>query len=200
VAYERKDAHYRRAKAAGYRARSAYKLIELDDRYGILHPADLVVDLGAWPGAWLQVAGERVAPRGRVVGIDLVAVAPLGLPHVSSLVGDVRDPAAVDALAERLGDRAHVVLSDLAPKLTGVPEADEARAAELGSAALEVTGRVLRRGGRFVMKVFMNADFPRLIGRLRADFEQVKTTKPGATRRGSSEVYAIAFGYRSPCG
>jgi 23S rRNA (uridine2552-2'-O)-methyltransferase len=90
VAYERKDAHYRRAKAAGYRARSAYKLIELDDRYGILHPADLVVDLGAWPGAWLQVAGERVAPRGRVVGIDLVAVTPLGLPHVSSLVGDVR--------------------------------------------------------------------------------------------------------------
>ena len=198
--YERKDVHYRRAKAAGYRARSAYKLIELDDRHRILHPGDLVADLGAWPGAWLQVAAERITPRGRVVGIDLVEVASLGLPHVSCLVGDVRDPAAISALVDRLGDRATVIISDLAPKLTGVRDTDDARTTELGAATLRVARRALRPAGRLVMKAFMNADFPLLIGRLRAEFEHVKTTKPEATRRGSSEVYAIATGYRTPCG
>ncbi len=200
MAYERKDVHYRRAKAAGYRARSAYKLIELDDRHRVLLPGDRVVDLGAWPGAWLQVAAERVRPRGRVVGIDLVEIAPLGVPHVACLVGDVRNPASIEALAARLGGRATVVLSDLAPKLTGVRHTDEARAAELGGATLDVAARLLRPGGRLVMKLFMNSDFPLLIGRLRADFDQVKTTKPHATRHGSSEVYAIATGYRPSCG
>jgi 23S rRNA (uridine2552-2'-O)-methyltransferase len=200
VAYERKDVHYRRAKAAGYRARSAYKLIELDDRHRVLRPGDLVADLGAWPGAWLQVAAERVTPRGKVVGIDLVRVEPLGLRHVACMVGDVRDPAAIAALAHQLGDQASVILSDLAPKLSGVRETDEARAAELGAATLDVARRLLRPAGRLVMKAFMNTDFTALIGRLRADFDDVKTTKPEATRRGSSELYVIASGHRPTCG
>jgi 23S rRNA (uridine2552-2'-O)-methyltransferase len=200
VAYERKDVHYRRAKAAGYRARSAYKLIELDDRHRVLRPGDLVADLGAWPGAWLQVAAERVTPRGKVVGIDLVRVEPLGLRHVACMVGDVRDPAAIAALAHQLGDQASVILSDLAPKLSGVRETDEARAAELGAATLDVARRLLRPAGRLVMKAFMNTDFTALIGRLRADFDDVKTTKPEATRRGSSELYVIASGHRPACG
>jgi 23S rRNA (uridine2552-2'-O)-methyltransferase len=200
VAYERKDVHYRRAKAAGYRARSAYKLIELDDRYHVLRAGDLVVDLGAWPGAWLQVAAERVLPGGRVVGIDLVRIDPLGLRHVASVIGDVRDPAAIAALADHLGEPATVVLSDLAPKLTGIRDTDEARATELGAATLDVARRLLRPGGRLVMKAFMNGDFRALIERIRADFEDVKTTKPEATRRGSSELYVIAKGHRPSCG
>ena len=200
MAYERKDVHYRRAKAAGYRARSAYKLVELDDRHRLLRPGDLIIDLGAWPGAWLQVAAERVTPRGRVVGVDLVAIAPLGMPHVLSVVGDVRDPSTICALADRLGDRATVILSDLSPKLTGVRDTDDARSAELGAATMEVTRQLLRPGGRLVTKTFMNADFPALIGRLRGDFEQVRTTKPVATRRGSSELYVIASGYAPSCG
>ncbi len=200
MAYDRKDVHYRRAKVAGYRARSAYKLIELDDRYRVLRTGDRVADLGAWPGAWLQVAAERVGPGGRVVGLDVMAVAPLGLPHVACLVGDVRDAGAIAALAERLGDRATVVLSDLAPKLTGVRDTDEARATELGSAALDAARRLLRPGGRLVMKLFMNSDFPRLVRRLRDEFTQVKTTKPHTSRHGSSEVYAVGLGYRPSCG
>ena len=200
--YERHDAHFRRARAAGYRARSAYKLIELDDRFHLLRACDRVVDLGAWPGAWLQVAAERVGPEGLVVGLDLSPVTPLGLPHVAVLVGDVRDPNAIAAIRERLEGRAAVVLSDLAPKLTGVRETDEARTTELAAAALDATGELLRPGGRLLMKLFMNSDFARLIGRLRETFEQVKTTRPGASRRGSAEVYAAGIGYRSPpsCG
>jgi 23S rRNA (uridine2552-2'-O)-methyltransferase len=200
VAYDRKDVHYRRAKAAGYRARSAYKLIELDDRHRVLRAGDLVADLGAWPGAWLQVAAERVGARGRVVGLDVMDVTPLGLPHVACVVGDVRDAGAIEAVAERLGDRATVILSDLAPKLTGVRDTDEARATELNSAALDAARRLLRPGGRLLMKLFMNANFPLLIGRLRTEFAEVKTTRPETTRRSSSEVYAVALGYRASCG
>jgi 23S rRNA (uridine2552-2'-O)-methyltransferase len=202
VAYERHDAHFRRARAAGYRARSAYKLIELDDRFRILRTGDRVADLGAWPGAWLQVAAERVGPAGRVVGIDLSAVTPLGAPHVAVLVGDVRDPDAIAAVVAALGGPAGVLLSDLAPKLTGIRDTDEARVTELAGAALDAAPRLLRPGGQMLMKLFMNSDFPALIARMRTTFAQVKTTKPEAIRRGSSEVYAAGLGYRPPpsCG
>lgn len=200
VTYQRKDVHYRRAKAAGYRARSAYKLIELDDRHRVLRAGDRVADLGAWPGAWLQVAAGRVAPGGRVVGIDLVEVAPLGVPHVASVVGDVRDPAALAALEDRLGGHASVVLSDLAPKLTGVRHTDEAHATELAGAAMDAAHRLLSPGGKLVIKIFMNSDFAAVVARLRGEFAEVKTTKPDSTRRGSSEVYAVAIGHRPSCG
>jgi len=202
VVYDRRDTHYRRARAAGYRARSAYKLIELDDRFHLLRPRDRVVDLGAWPGAWLQVAAERVGSGGRVVGLDLTDVAPLDLPHVSVLLGDVRDRAVILAIKARLGGEAAVVLSDLAPKLTGVRETDEARTTELAAAALDAAVELLRPGGRLLLKLFMNSDFAQLVERMRGTFAQVKTTKPEATRRGSSEVYAVGTGFRPspPCG
>ena len=200
MSYDRKDARYRQAKAAGYRARSAYKLIELDDRFHLLHRGDVVADLGAWPGAWMQVAAERVGPRGRVVGIDLAAVAPLALPRVSSLVGDVRDAAAIEALRAQLGGPASVVLCDVAPKLSGVRASDDARAAELIAAALDATGRLLRSGGRLLVKLFMNEDYGTHVARLRASFADVRTTRPEASRRSSSELYAACFGYSAACG
>ena len=200
--YQRHDAHFRRARAAGYRARSAYKLIELDDRFRILRAGDLVADLGAWPGAWLQVASERVGPAGRVAGIDLTRVSPLGAPNVIVLVGDVRDPGAIAALRQALGGPASVVLSDLAPKLTGVRDTDEARTTELAHAALVGAAELLRPQGRMLMKLFMNSEFPALVDRMRQNFAQVKTTKPEATRRSSSEVYALGLRFRPPssCG
>lgn len=200
MTYERKDAHYRRAKAAGYRARSAYKLAELDDRFRLLRAGDRVVDLGAWPGAWVQVAAERVGPTGRVVGVDLTRIDPLRLPNVELLVGDVRDPAVLGAVREQLGDEASVVLSDLAPKLTGIRDTDEARCTELAMATLDACAALLRRDGRLLVKLFMNADYPQVLERLRGAFRQVKTTRPEASRRGSSELYAIATGYAVACG
>ena len=200
MSYDRKDARYRQAKAAGYRARSAYKLIELDDRFRLIRRGDVVADLGAWPGAWMQVAAERVGPEGRVVGLDVVGIAPLASPHVSSLVGDVRDTAAVESLRAQLGAPASVVLCDVAPKLSGVRASDDARASELIAAALDASARLLRPGGRLLVKLFMNEDYGAHVARLRASFTDVRTTRPEASRRGSSELYAACFGYTAACG
>jgi 23S rRNA (uridine2552-2'-O)-methyltransferase len=198
VGYERKDAHYRRAKAAGFRARSAYKLIELDQRFGLLRPGDRVVDLGAWPGAWMQVALERVGAKGRVVGVDLVEPAPL--PGADLVVGDVRDPAALSAAVARLGGLATVVLCDVAPKLTGIRAADEARAEKLVDAVLCALPALLRPGGRLLVKLFMGSSHEDVMRRLRSHFASVRTTRPEASRRGSSELYAIGVGFRTGCG
>ncbi|MCW5889362.1 MAG: RlmE family RNA methyltransferase [bacterium] len=197
MSYERKDAHYRKAKATGLRARSAFKLEELDARYRLLRPGDHVVDLGAWPGGWLQVAAARVGPRGRVVGVDLQAIAPLG-PNVVTLSGDIGDPATVALVRERLGRPADVVLSDLAPKLSGIRDADEARATALVGTVLDVLPMLLRPDGRLLVKLFTNPSQRELVARIGTQFHDVRTTRPEASRRGSSELYAVATSYRGP--
>ena len=194
--YQRKDRFYDRAKAGGYRARSAYKLQELDDRYRLLRPGARVVDLGAWPGAWLQVAAERIGSSGRAVGLDLVAIQPLGLPQVQTLAGDVRDPQTLSAVVAALGNRADVVLCDIAPKLSGVHAADESRRAELLRALVGALPDLLAPGGGLLLKLFMDDAFQATLTGLRATFEQVRATRPEATRRGSAELYIVAHRYR----
>lgn len=196
MTYERKDAHYRRARAEGYRARSIYKLAELDRRYRILRRGDAVVDLGAWPGAWLQLALERVGAEGRIVGVDLAAIEKLPAPNVALVVGDVRDPGTADIVLERLGRRADVVLSDLAPKLTGIRATDEARSEELNATTLALLPRLLAASGRFIMKTFMKPGFEATLRETRARFAEVRTTRPDATRRGSSELYVVGLDFR----
>jgi 23S rRNA (uridine2552-2'-O)-methyltransferase len=196
MTYRRKDAYYRRARAAGYRARSAYKLAELDDRFHLLRPGDAVVDLGAWPGGWLQVALERVGPGGRVVGVDVTGIDPLSAPNVRLVVGDVREAATLERAVAALGRPANVVLSDLAPKLTGVRDTDEARCAALVDGVLGGLPILLRPGGALLMKVFMSAEYERTMAALRDTFAAVRTTRPEATRQRSSELYAVGTGYR----
>src|SRR5205809_7728096 len=127
MSYRRKDAYYRRARATGYRARSAYKLAQLDSRFRLLRRGDAVVALGAWPGGWLQVALEAVGPRGRVVGVDLVPVEPLPALNLRLVSGDVRDPSTWRVVLEHLGRPADVVLSELSTTLTKIKETDESR-------------------------------------------------------------------------
>ena len=196
MTYRRKDAFYRRARAAGYRARSAYKLAETDDRFRLLRRGDFVVDLGAWPGGWLQVILERVGAEGRVVGVDLTEIPPFGTPNVLLVTGDVRDPATAQSVLDLLGRRADVLLSDLSPKLTGVRAADEARFADLVGATLDLLPSLLRPGGRLLTKLFMSPDHERIVDRLRASFGDLKVTRAEATRQGSAELYAIAFDHR----
>jgi len=192
--YQRKDRFYRRAKAQGLRSRAAFKLQDLDRR--VLRPGDRVVDLGCWPGGWLQIAARRVGKSGRVVGVDVRELGPLGLANTQVIRTDVADERAVAQILQALEGLADVVLSDLSPQLTGIRDRDEANAAELVRAALIVAEKTLRPGGTLICKVFMNSDYPAMLAKARRQFEGVTATRSEATRKGSAELYWIARGYR----
>jgi 23S rRNA (uridine2552-2'-O)-methyltransferase len=196
MTYQRKDAFHRRAQAEGYRARSAYKLAELDRRYRLLGRGDRVVDLGAWPGGWLQVAAERVGPRGRLVGVDLTPIEPLPGANIALIAGDALDPAVHEAIRAALEGPADVVLSDLAPKLTGVRATDEARTEALAEGVVAALPALLAPGGKLLLKTFMAPGHAALLSSLRPRFTRVDTTRPPATRPGSSELYVVSTGYR----
>ncbi len=194
--YERKDPLYRRAKREGYRSRAAYKLAELQRRVRLIRPGDAVVDLGAWPGGWLQVAAELVGPRGRVVGVDRTALEPLADARIVVLEADATDPALPARVRELLGRPADVVLSDMAPKLTGIAPRDDARAAELLAAAHAFAAAVLRPGGTLIEKTFGGVEMEIARAALRETFGRVRLVGLEATRKGSSELYLVASDYR----
>jgi 23S rRNA (uridine2552-2'-O)-methyltransferase len=194
--YERKDAFYKKAKQEGYRSRSAYKLLELNREFHFLKPGDRVIDLGAWPGGWVQVAAGSVGPAGKVVGIDLVKLDPLPLANVTLVQGDATDPLQQEKLLMLLGGPADVLLSDMAPKLSGIREVDEARSIDLCRAALTCAPALLRLGRSLLLKVFMGPEHKVFLAELRAAFATVKATRPEATRKGSAETYVLASGLK----
>lgn len=186
------DAYVRQARAAGYRSRAAYKLLEIDQKDRLLKPGMRVLDLGAAPGGWSQVAGRKVGPRGRVVAIDLLEIAPIS--GVAVLRGDVRQPQARAAASDALGGAADLVLSDLSPNLSGIPGVDQARAAELARLALELAGELLKPSGALVVKVFQGEAFDQVLAEARRVFQTVLVRKPGASRGESRETYLLARG------
>lgn len=194
--YQRKDAFYQRAKAVGYRSRAAFKLLQLAERHRFFHRGDRVVDIGAWPGGWLQVAAQHVGPTGRAIGVDVQPIEPLPNRTVITLVGDITDRRTQERVTESCGGKADVLLSDLAPKLSGVRARDEAQAQALTECVLRLAEQVLRPGGTLVIKLFMGSELPRFVARLRALYRDVRTTRPAATRKESSEIYAVATGFR----
>ena len=198
--YERKDRLHQRAKDEGLRSRAAYKLEELQKEWKLLRSGQRVFDLGCWPGGWLEVAARLVGPQGRIVGVDLAAVEPpIPAAQVVSLVGDLEDPALAGRLREALGiERADVVLSDAAPKLTGVRERDRANEERLLEAVERLIPELLAPGGAFVVKILEGPEAQIVDKRIRESFAQAKTVKLDATRKGSSERYLVARGYRGP--
>ncbi len=198
--YERKDRLHQRAKDEGLRSRAAYKLDELQKEWKLIRSGQRVFDLGCWPGGWLEVAARLVGPSGRVVGVDLAAVEPpIPAAQVVSLVGDLEDPEIAAKLCAALGaERADVVLSDAAPKLTGVRERDRANEERLLEAVEALLPRLLAKGGAFVVKILEGPEAQVIDKRIRQAFEQAKTVKLDATRKGSSERYLVARGYRGP--
>jgi len=193
--YTRKDAAYREAKRTGYRSRAAIKLIDLDKRYRLLRAGAKVLDLGCWPGGWLQVAAERVGSEGRVVGIDLVATEPLTQPNVVVLEGDAADASMRERALDALGGCADLLLSDMAPKLSGVKPADRERQLALIDLVVSCAPHVLAPNGRAVVKLFSDVERD-ATKRLTAAFRSVDAHRPPSTRKGSSEIYAIASGPR----
>ena len=194
--YQRKDAFHARAKAEGFRSRAAYKLIELARSQRLVRSGDAVLDLGAWPGSWLQVAADLVGPRGLVCGVDLRPIHDVGRDNVFTVVGDVGDASVIEAVSSRAERAFDVVLSDLAPPLSGIRARDEARADELLDHVLTWTDELLRPGGHLVIKLFMGAGFEERRRRLRERFASVRLTRPDATRKGSAEVYAMGRNHR----
>lgn len=189
------DRYVRRARAVGYRSRAAFKLVEIDRSDRLFAPGQRVVDLGAAPGGWSQVAAERIGARGRVVAVDLLEVAPIG--GVTVVRGDFRDEATLRALAAALdGERADLVLSDLSPNLSGVAASDQAASGRLCGLALDFACAHLTPGGAFLVKAFQGSGFPAFLARLRADFEHVVSRKPDASRSRSTEMYLLARGPR----
>jgi 23S rRNA (uridine2552-2'-O)-methyltransferase len=188
------DRYFKQAKREGYLARSAYKLIELDDARRILARGQRVIDLGCAPGSWLQVAGERVGSEGLVVGIDLLPVAGVFPPNVRTLVADFTTVSVQDLLPG--GSPADVVLSDMAPNTSG--HGDHFRSIRLCETILDAMPILLRPGGSLVMKVFEGEAFPPLLARVRNSFSDVKVIKPRATRDPSRETYITARRFRPP--
>ncbi len=195
MAYQRKDTFYARAKDAGYRSRAAYKLLELTRRYDLIQRGDHVVDLGAWPGGWLQVAAQLTGPQGVVVGVDLQPIDRLGGP-VTTIAGDARDATVNAEIRARCAGRVDIVLSDLAPKLSGVRDRDTAQAIALAESALAIADHLLRPGGRLLLKLFTAPETDGVVAAARRRFQRVKLTRPEATRRGSAELYLVCLGFR----
>ena len=192
------DPYVEEAKRRGYRSRAAFKLTEIDDRYHFLKPGMIVLDLGAAPGGWSQIAAERVGSgdgKGQVLAIDLTEIEPL--PGVEVLAQDVsaeNAPATIRAVLK--GDRADVVLSDMASPATGHRATDHIRVVALVEAALDLAEDVLKPGGTFLAKVFQGGAGGELVTRLKRSFAKVHHVKPKASRKESPEVYVLATGFR----
>jgi 23S rRNA (uridine2552-2'-O)-methyltransferase len=190
------DPYVRRAQDAGYRSRAAFKLLEIDRKDRLLRPGLRVLDLGAAPGGWAQVAAERVRPGGRVVAVDLLEIASLS--GVTVLRGDVREASVRAALVDALAGPPDLVLCDMSPKLSGIAAADQARAAQLVEQAAAFAREILQPQGAFVCKIFHGEAFSELLALLKRSFAAVQVRKPSASRSESRETYVLARGPRRP--
>ena len=189
------DPYVQRAKAEGYRSRAAYKLLELDKKDRLLVPGQLVVDLGAAPGSWSQVVVAKLGTKGRVVAVDLLPMEPLVGVHF--VQGDFREQEVLDALLLALGGRkADLVISDLAPNISGIGVSDQARSMYLCELALEFARQCLAPGGSLLVKVFQGAGFTEFLAAMRKAFAKVGSRKPEASRGRSSEMYLLGKGLK----
>jgi len=189
------DPYVQRSKREGYRSRSAYKLTEIDERDRLLKPGQVIVDLGAAPGGWTQVAAQRVGSKGRVVGIDLLEVE--AVPGATLIQADFTSRRGLEAVKDALaGQGADLVLSDMAPNLSGIAVSDQARCMALAEAALEFATAHLKPDGAFLVKVFQGSGYDEFLRALRAAFVKVAVRKPDASRGESAEQYLLGRGLK----
>lgn len=189
------DPFVRRAHVEGMRSRAAYKLEELLERDLVLRPGMVVVDLGAAPGGWSQVAQEWLKGRGRVIALDILAMDPL--PGVEFIEGDFTDDAVLEQLTQLIGDvKVDLVLSDMAPNMSGVASVDQVRSTMLAELALEFAQSRLKKGGAFLVKLFQGEGFDAYLKQLRSGFDKLSLRKPKASRGRSREIYALATGFK----
>jgi len=192
---KKREHYYKEAKKHGYRARSAFKLKQIQKRYHLLREGDTIVDLGAAPGGWSQVASEFIGSKGFIVGIDLSYISPL--PDVHFLRGDATQKQTIEQLQEILGARdVDVVLSDMSPNISGNYSMDHARSIHLCTQSLQIATQLLRENGSFVCKIFMGELLDEFINEVSDHFTLIKRFSPPASRKSSSEIYLIAKHYK----
>lgn len=194
VSERKRDYYYRRAKKEQYRSRAAYKLFQINERFNVIHPGHKVVDLGASPGGWSQVASELTGKSGRVIAVDIRRMRPF--EGVEFILGDIRDKEVVDTLLERLNGTADVILSDMSPNISGHYSMDHARSIELCESALEFARQALGDRGSMIVKVFEGDLYQGFFKKTKRNFGNVKAHAPDASRPASSEIYIIAKGFR----
>ncbi len=187
----KKDYYYRLAKREGYRSRAAYKLIEIQEKFNIIGQNDDVLDLGSFPGSWLQVS--RFLTSGKVVGVDLKEIKPIS--GVYTIKGDITDEETLKKIRE-VCKKFDVILSDASPKTTGIDDLDSYRSYEIAMSVLKIADEVLRKGGNLVLKVFQSGEMGEILRKARKRFKYVKVTKPKASKKYSKEVYIVCKGFK----
>jgi 23S rRNA (uridine2552-2'-O)-methyltransferase len=186
------DPYVQMAQKDGYRSRAAYKLLEIDERDHLVKAGMVVVDLGATPGGWSQVVANKVGDKGKVIALDLLPLAPLA--RVEFILGDFREESVLTQLEEKLeGKQIGLVISDMAPNISGIDSADQARSVHLAELALEFAVQHLKPGGTFLVKVFQGSGFEEYVKLMRTHFKKVVSRKPKASRDRSSEVYMLGM-------
>ena len=194
---ERKNEfYYKKAKAENYRSRSIYKLVQANEKYGFIKLHDVVVDLGAAPGGWIQAARKMTGKHGFVLGVDIKPIDPFTQEYIRTIIADLTEPDIVEQILSFLPRKANVVLCDAAPNITGVWEVDHARQIDLATKALEVARNILTYNGNFFIKVFEGDLLKDFIQKTKETFEEVKIVKPQASRAKSSEMYLLALGLK----
>jgi 23S rRNA (uridine2552-2'-O)-methyltransferase len=192
--YQPKDRFFQRAKEKGYRARSVFKLEEIQNRFKLICPGDRVLDLGAAPGSFMQYIRSVVGDNGLVVGVDLKPIKALGKPNVKSYVGDIFDESVYDKIEADLGlSQFDVITSDLAPATTGIKSVDAGKSFQLNEQVLKVAEKHLKKGGNVLLKAFPGADHSDLLELLKKQFKKVQIFKPVAVRKSSREVYLVGL-------
>jgi 23S rRNA (uridine2552-2'-O)-methyltransferase len=191
---ERKNEYYyKKAKEENYRSRATYKLVQANEKYGFIKLRDVVVDLGAAPGGWIQAARKMTGKHGFVLGIDLKPIEPFPQEYIRTIVGDLTEPGMAEQIVSFLPRKADVVISDAAPNITGVWEVDHARQIDLATMALNIALDILRPGGNFFVKLFQGDLMDEFIQTVKGHFTEVKFVKPQASRAKSSEMYLLAL-------
>lgn len=192
---KKRDYYYKKAKAESYRSRAAFKLKQLNRKFGLIRKGDIVVDLGASPGGWMQVAREIVGEKGYVLGVDIAGIEEFPFENVGRIRGDFTSKAIIEEIKGAV-KQAGVVISDASPDISGVWDIDHFRSIELCNHALALCREILRPGGNFLVKVFQGEALEDFIKDVKKEFSYVKVTKPRASRSKSSEVYVIGKGYK----
>jgi 23S rRNA (uridine2552-2'-O)-methyltransferase len=194
----KRDYYYKKAKAEKYRSRATYKLSQAVTKYHFIQRGDVVVDLGAAPGGWIQAARKIVGNRGFVLGVDLKPIAPFPQEYVRTIVGDITEPETLPQILDFLPRKADVVISDASPNISGIWEVDHARQIDLANQALKLALEILRPSGNFFVKVFEGDLLNSFIKTMEKYFETVKVIKPKASRAKSSELFILAMNLKPP--